>query len=195
MKAMKITLKTTNILFIFLGLSLSSLFAADNEGGSVTHRILIAYFSHSGNTRAVAEKIKNTLKADIFEIKTVKPYPEDYNTVVDQAKEELHSGFKPELLTKVENLSRYDVIFIGYPNWWSTVPAPVRVFLSDNDFSGKTLVPFCTHGGGGSGNSFEDIAKFCPKSTLLKGIAIPGSEAKTSQDTLAEWLKEIKMVQ
>jgi len=97
------------------------------------------------------------------------------------------------LKTKVQNIESYDVIFIGYPNWWGTFPAPVKTFLSSYDFSGKIIVPFCTHEGSGRGNSVSDIVKLCPKSTLLEGIAIRGGSVKTAQNEVSEWLRRIKI--
>lgn len=157
-------------------------------------KILVAYFSHSGNTKVIAEYIKNATGADIFEIQPVKDYPKDYNTVVDQAKKEINSNFKPELKAKVENIGQYDLIFIGSPNWWSTVAPPVNTFLSEYDLSGKTVIPFMTHGGGGFGHSIADIKKLCPKSTFLEGIAISDRSIKESQEKVIKWLKEIKVI-
>ena len=159
----------------------------------ITKKILVAYFSHSGNTREIANQIHKSVGGDIFEIQSVKPYPHDYDAVVEQAKQELESGYKPALKTKIENIKSYDLVFIGYPIWWGTVPAPVRTFLSEYDFSGKTIVPFCTHEGSGLGRSVTDISKLCPKSTLLDGVAIRGRDVKTAQNKVSEWLQKIKI--
>jgi flavodoxin len=159
----------------------------------ITKKILVAYFSHSGNTREIANQIHKNLGGDIFEIQAVKPYPQDYDAVVEQARRELDSGYKPTLKIKIENIKSYDLVFIGYPNWCSTVPAPVRTFLSEYDFSGKTIVPFCTHEGSGLGRSATDISKLCPKSTLLDGVAIRGRDVKTAQNKVSEWLQKIKI--
>jgi flavodoxin len=159
----------------------------------VTKKILVAYFSHSGNTREIADQIHKSAGGDIFEIQSVKPYPHDYDAVVEQARQELDSDFKPALKTKMENIKPYDLVFIGYPVWCSTVPAPVRTFLSEYDFSGKTIVPFCTHEGSGLGRSVTNISKLCPKSTLLDGVAIWGSDVKTAQSKVVEWLQKIKI--
>jgi flavodoxin len=156
-------------------------------------KILVAYFSHSGNTREIANQIHKSTGGDIFEIQTVKPYPDDYDAVVQQAKQELKSGHKPDIKTKIENIKPYDLLFIGYPNWCSTIPAPVMAFLSQYDFSGKTIVPFFTHEGSGLGRSVTDISKLCPKSSLLDGVAIRGSDVKTAQKKLSEWLQKIKI--
>jgi flavodoxin len=160
---------------------------------SETKNILVAYFSHSGNTREIANQIHKIVGGDIFEIQSVKPYPNDYDAVVSQARQELDSGLKPLLKTKIENIKSYDLIFIGYPDWWSTFPAPVKTFLSEYDFSGKTLVPFCTHEGSGLGRSTTDISKLCPKSTMLDGVAIRGRDVRTPQNKVSEWLQKIKI--
>ena len=152
----------------------------------INKKILVAYFSYSGNTREIANQIHKRVGGDISEIQAVKPYPHDYDAVVQQARQELDSGYKPALKTKIEHIKSYDLVFIGYPNWCSTVPAPVRTFLSEYDFSGKTIVPFCTHEGSGLGRSATDISKLCPKSTLLDGFVILGSDVKTAQEKVSE---------
>jgi flavodoxin len=155
--------------------------------------ILVAYFSHSGNTREIAKQIHQGVGGDIFEIKAVKPYPDDYDAVVEQAREELKSGHKPALKTKIKNIKPHDFVFIGYPIWWGTIPAPVKTFLSEYDFSGKTIIPFCTHEGSGLGKSVTDISTFCLKSSLLGGVAIWGRDVKTAQNEVSEWLRNIKI--
>jgi len=156
-------------------------------------KILVTYFSHSGNTREIANQIHKSVGVDIFEIQSVKPYPHDYDAVVQQARQELDSGYQPALKTKMESIESYDLVFIGYPNWWSTVPAPVKTFLSEYDLSGKTIVPFCTHEGSGLGRSVTDISRLCPKSTVLDGVAIRGRDVKIAQNKIAEWLGKIKI--
>jgi len=158
-----------------------------------TKKILVAYFSHTGNTREIANQIHKKVGGEIFEIQSVNPYPDDYDTVVKQAREELDSGYKPALKTTVANIGSYEVIFIGYPDWWGTFPAPVKTFLSAYDFSGKVIVPFCTHEGSGLGRSVADISKLCPTSKLLEGLAIRGSTVKTAQDKVSEWLRRINI--
>lgn len=161
---------------------------------SENKKILVAYFSHSGNTREIANQIHECVGGDIFEIQTIKPYPEDYDAVVKKARQELDLGYKPALKTKVENIKSYDLVFVGHPNWWGTFPSPVKTFLSEYDLSGKTIVPFCTHGGSGLGRSVADIPKLCPKSTLLDGIEIWGRDVKTAQNEVATWLRKIKIM-
>jgi len=158
-----------------------------------TKKILVAYFSHSGNTCEIANQIHKSVSGDIFEIKAVKPYPNDYDAVVKQAGQELDSVHKPALKTKIENIKSYDLVFLGYPIWWGTFPAPVKTFLSEYDFSGKTIAPFCTHEGSGLGRSVADIAALCPHSTILDGLAVWGKNAKTAQNDVSAWVRRLKV--
>jgi flavodoxin len=154
--------------------------------------ILVVYFSRSGNTRGLADQIHERVGGDVFEIVPVDPYPTDYDAVVAQAKRELNSGYKPPLKAKIENVGSYDVIFIGYPNWCGTVPRPIVAFLSDHNLSGITIVPFCTHEGGGVGRSAADISKLCPQSTVAEGLAVRGSDVKNAQNKISAWLNSIR---
>lgn len=124
-------------------------------------KILVAYYSYSGNTQKVANTIHEKVGGDIFEIKTEGNYPEDYKEMVQQAKKEIQDGFRPKLTTKVENISQYDIIFIGSPNWWGTITPQVSSFLESYDLSGKKVIPFITHGGGGKQNTIIDIKAQC----------------------------------
>lgn len=158
-------------------------------------KVLVAYFSHSGNTREIANQIHKAAGGDLFEIRAVKTYPQDYDAVVEEARQELASGVKPALKTKVADIGAYDVVFVGYPNWWGTFPAPVKTFLTQYDLSGKTIAPFCTHEGSGLGRSVGDIVKLCPRSTLHEGLAVRGSTVKTAQVKVSDWLRRIKLKQ
>ena len=151
-------------------------------------KILVAYFSHSGNTREIAKQIQKATGCDIFEIQPVAAYPDDYQTVVDQAKREIAAGYKPALKTKVDDIGKYDVIFVGSPNWWSTIAPPVATFLTSYDLSGKTVVPFITHGGGGMANCAKDVKKLCPKSKVLDGRSFNGGAVKGAQDEVSKWI-------
>ncbi len=154
-------------------------------------KILVAFFSHSGNTRSVANNIKENTGGDLFEIRTVESYPADYNTVVEKARNELKSDYRPKLASKVANMEDYDVVFVGYPNWWSTIPMGVFTFLEEYDFCGKKIIPFCTHEGSGLGRSEKDIAKLCPDSEIREGLTIRGSSVSKAQNSVAEWLKKL----
>jgi flavodoxin len=99
------------------------------------------------------------------------------------------------LAAKVENINSYDVVFVGYPDWWGTMPMAVFTFLEEYNFSGKTIVPFCTHEGSGLGRSVEDIRKLCPQSTIVEGLAVRGSSVKNAQNDVSDWLRKIGMIE
>ncbi|AEH51544.1 flavodoxin [Pseudothermotoga thermarum] len=174
----------------------------------ISKKSLIAYFSRKGdnwfkgkivtlevgNTEIVARKIKEITGGDLFEIKTVKQYPKDYYETVEIAKEEKKQNARPELINKLENISQYEVIFLGYPNWWGTMPMAVFTFLESYDFSGKIIAPFCTHEGGGLGTSERDIRKLCPSAVVLPGLAIRGSRVYNADKVILDWLKELKLL-
>jgi len=133
-------------------------------------RILVAFFSHSGTTKKAAEQIHAIAGGDIFEIKEQDPYPQTYNAVTEQAKQEIAKGFKPALKGSLPKISLYDVVFVGSPNWWSTIAPPLSTFLSSADFTGKTIIPFITHGGGGLNRTVSDIKKLVQSATVLNGF-------------------------
>jgi len=162
-----------------------------NQPTSGARRILVAYFSWSGNTREMANQIHEIVGGDLFEIMTVTKYPRDYDETVRQARKELETNFRPQLAPEVEDIESYDLVFIGYPNWCYTIPAPVASFLSKCDSPEKTIAPFCTHGGDRLGDSVEDIAKLCKRSLVLEGLAIRSSEVKNAQSKVSEWLRKI----
>jgi len=157
-------------------------------------RVLIVYFSHSGNTREMANQIHGIVGGDLFEIVTVQPYPQEYKAVIAIAKRERDSQFRPKLTKRVESLDSYDLIFLGYPNWYGTLPMALMTFLEENDLSGKTIVPFCTHGGGGLEKGVEDIQRLAPRATLLEGLAVKGALVKTAKGDVENWLRKLGMV-
>lgn len=164
---------------------------------------LIAYYSRKGNnyldgrivnlpignTEVVATKIQEITGSDLFEIDTVKPYPTDYTETTVVARNERRENARPELTERVDNMDSYDVIYLGYPNWWGTFPMPVFTFLESYDFSGKTIIPFCTHGGGGIGNSEGDIKKLCPNANVKSGFTILGSMVGKADNEIKDWIK------
>lgn len=164
--------------------------AGERKETMVPKKILVAYFSHTGNTREIAKQIQLASGGDLFEIQPVDPYPTEYRTLVDQAKREINAGYRPALKTKPEGLGGYDIIFVGSPNWWSTIAPPVAAFLAGHDVSGKTIVPFMTHEGTGLGHSVDDIRKLCPKSTVLDGRAFRGRSVKDARDEVFKWVGE-----
>lgn len=155
------------------------------------NKTLVLYFSRSGNTRQLATMIHNRVGGDIVEIKPLKPYPEDYNACVDLAKQEQKQKARPKLAADIPGLNTYHTIFIGYPNWWGTMPMLFFTLLEANNMAGKTLVPFCTHGGSNFGNSLHDLKKLCPKARIVKGLAITGTSVAQSSAKVDAWLSEL----
>ena len=152
-------------------------------------KVLIAYFSWGGNTKGVAEEIQRQTGADLFEITLVEPYSDDYNTVLDEAQRDQNEQARPELAEHIENMDQYDTILLGYPNWWASIPMPISSFLEEYDFSGKTIVPFCSHGGGRFGQSLTAIAKLAPDATMGDGLSIHYSGGNSLSDDVAAWLE------
>lgn len=152
---------------------------------SDNQKVLTIFYSYSGNTRRVGREIHRAVGGDITEIEPVNPYPGNYNAVVEQARQELHSGYKPELKAIIENMASYDTIFVGSPNWWHTIAPPVITFLSETDLSEKNIIPFITHGGGGLERSADDIAVLCPYAHVLKSLAVYGADVKAAQQWLS----------
>lgn len=150
---------------------------------------LIVYYSLFRYTKNLAFEIAVQTGGTVRELIPDKNYSSDYNAAVKEAKSQISRGFYPDLISGNEPIADYQRIFIGSPNWFGTVAPPVLSFLRQHDFTGKTVIPFCTHGGGGFGQIECDIAKECSKSLILPGIAISGSASK---ETVAKWLKAIE---
>ena len=167
-------------------------------------KILVAYFSHAGenyqvgviekgNTHIVADMIAEATGADEFEIKTVNPYPATYKECTDVAKKELEDNIRPELAGKIENIDKYDTIFLGYPIWWSDMPMAVYTFMESYDFSGKTIIPFCTSAGDYMTGKEVNIPNFAKGATLKDGIGIVGKRCQDDPNSVkndvTNWLK------
>jgi flavodoxin len=166
---------------------------------------LIAYYSRAGNnyvggkimnlpvgnTEVAAKMIQKLTSSDIFRIDTIKDYPADYNETTEVAKQELRQNARPELTGHADNMADYSVIYLGYPNWWGTMPMAVYTFLKEYDFSGKTIIPFCTHEGSGMGRSESDIQKLCSDTKVLKGLPIRGGSVQGAESDIADWLRKL----
>jgi flavodoxin len=140
------------------------------------NKILIAYFSWSGNARALAGQIAQETGGDLFEIKTVNAYPDTYNACIAVARGEQIRNDRPALQGSVANMAQYGTVFLCHPNWWGTLPMGVFTFLEANDFSGKTIYPLVTHEGSRFGRSLDDIRKLCPRTTIGEGLSVSGSD-------------------
>ena len=143
-----------------------------------------------GNTEVTASMIRKWTGGDMFKIDTVRKYPEDYYGTTEVAKQELRWNARPELSAHVGNMSDYGVIYLGYPNWWGTMPMAVYSFLEGYDFSGKTIIPFCTHEGSGMGHSENDIRNLCPTARVLKGLPITGGSVQRAENDITAWLRK-----
>lgn len=152
--------------------------------------ILIAYYSWHGNTRKIAELIQHKTGGTLFEIEPVQPYTKDYRAAVAQAKEEIQSGFRPDLKAMPE-ITSYQVVFLGTPIWWHTMAPPLATFIDRFDLAGKTVVPFHTHGGGGVGEFEKDIEKMCPQSKVSKGFGAYESGGSETSGQIDSWLTSI----
>jgi len=151
-------------------------------------KILIAYYSISGNTKKVAEAIQENVGGTLFQIETVDAYPEIYNELTAQAKREISMGYRPKLKTKVADIAQYDIVFIGSPNWWGTIAPAVSSFIESNDFKGKIVIPFITHGSGGEQNTFTDLKRQC-NGCIVKDNGWVGYGSRTFG--ISGWLKDL----
>ncbi len=152
-------------------------------------KILITYFSWSGNTRGIAREIQRQTGADIFEIVPVPAYSDDYNTVLMEAQRDQHNQARPAIADPLPGLDDYDVILLGYPNWWASIPMPIATFLESYDFSGKTILPFCSHGGGRFGQSLTAIAKLAPGAVIAPGLSVHYSGGSGLPGDIQAWLE------
>ena len=155
--------------------------------------ILVAYYSHSGNTCKIATLIHQAVGGTLHEIQPEVPYPKSYNAVLDRAKQEIKAGYHPPLQPTPDLVTSCDIIFVGTPNWWSTIAPPIATFLSEHDLSGKTIIPFCTHGGGGLGRIDKEIRKLCPHAAFLTSFKIYGSGGQQAESEVSAWLHRLGM--
>ena len=163
--------------------------AAAGEGTA-----LIAYFSWSGNTETVAQEIQAQTGADLFEIVPAEPYTDDYNELLDIAQEEQSSDARPAISETVD-LSSYDTVYLGFPNWWGDMPMILYTFLDEYDLSGKTIAPFNTSGGSGFSGSLDTIAQMEPEAKITEGLSLGDGEAEDCADVVEEWLANIGMTE
>lgn len=193
--------------------SLTSEVPADENTGA---NMLVAYFSYAentdlpdgtdasasasiqvwngettGNTGVVAAMIAETTGADLFSIQTVEKYPDTYDATIDQGQQERNANARPALASHAEDLDRYDVVFLGFPNWWGDMPMAMYSFLDEVDLSGKTIVPFVTSGGSGFSRTISTIESMESGANVQEGLSISGSSATEAQAQVNEWLTEL----
>ncbi len=142
-----------------------------------------------GNTEKAAEMVAQLTGARLFKVEPLCPYSEDYSECIEQAKDYQRRDARPEIVAYPEGLENCDEIYLGYPNYWGTMPMQLFTLLENCDFSGKTIYPFCTNEGSGMGTSESDIKRLCPHSTVKKGLAIHGARVDTAKADIEKWLK------
>jgi len=163
------------------------------------NKILVAYFSWSGNAKTLAGQIAQVTGSDLFEIKTVTPYPTNYDDCIKVARQEQDNNTRPAISGQVANMEQYGTVFLCYPNWWGTLPMAVFTFLEAYNFSGKKIYPLVTHGGSRFGRSLDDIKKLCPRALIGEGLDVSAFDRNPNDDPrvtapnrdVTNWLRRI----
>jgi flavodoxin len=161
---------------------------AQEAGGG---RTLVAYLSRSGNTRVIAGDLSRRYRADLFEIRTAVPYPDDYEETVARARQQRDAAATPELAETVAGIGRYGTVFLGFPIWGGALPAPARTFLTVHDLSGKTVVPFVTHGGYGPGGALQSVADLAPRARLVEPLVLEADQERATLNRVSAWLRAV----
>ncbi|MGI5896388.1 MAG: flavodoxin [Oscillospiraceae bacterium] len=156
---------------------------------------LVVYFSWSGNTENVAKSIQSQTNSDIFEIVPATPYSDDYDTVVDLAQEEQRNNARPAISNSIENIEQYDVIYVGFPNWWGDMPMILYTFFDTYDLSDKTVALFCTSGGSGLSGTVNEVKTLEPNATVTEGLHIRDGASDSPDSAVSEWLNKIGLAE
>ena len=143
-----------------------------------------------GNTEVIAKYIRELDGADLFKVEPAVEYPQDYMKCIDVAKKEQQSDARPEIKESLDNIDAYDTVYIGFPNWWGTLPMPMFTQLEQLDFTGKVVKPFITHEGSGFGSSQKDLNRLCEGSEMKNGLSIPGANVYDAKDKVKAWINE-----
>ena len=154
-------------------------------------KVLVAYFSHSGNTKKIAQLIQKQLGCDVFEIVPTEPYPTNYGAVLKLSREEHLQQIMPKFFAFEKDMSAYDVVILGFPIWWETMPMVVQHFLMKYDFAGKKILPYSTHESSGLGESVEDIRYLCPDAEVVDEFDVQGALAFRAEKNVRAWLKRV----
>lgn len=176
-----------------LGAGRSRPAGASNARRASGSNVLVTYYTRTGHTGLIARQISRALGADIFEIRTAEPYPEDYEEQVAVAQRQREAGFEPPLAAAVPDIKSYQTVFLGFPIWGMTAPSVIRSFLSRHDLSGKTLVPFITHGGYGLGESLDVLAAHAPRARLVDGFSKQCEQERQTLREVTSWLGRAEM--
>lgn len=160
------------------------------KGQTIGSGMKIAY-QEKGNTKIAAEFIQQAVGGDLFEIEADRNYSEDHMILIDEAKQELNAGTRVPVKQYLDALEQYDTIFLGFPNWWNTMPMVLFTFLEHYNWTGKRIIPFCTNEGSGLGDSVRDIKKICKDADVDQGVSFTGSRVSASEAKIKEWAKNI----
>ena len=180
---------------------------AKNTVDGDAENVLIVYLTRTSNTKAIAGIIHDKVGGTLVGLELQNPYPDNYRATVEQVAKENETGFLPPLKTKIESIEKFDLIFVGAPTWGMQLPPPMKSFLRQYDFSGKTIVPFNTNGGYGVGSSFDTIKEICANSTVLEGFSIKGGverdgilfvmegeKEEQAQEEVDKWLRKLNLL-
>jgi flavodoxin len=203
--------KLISLILVFLCITVIAGAQNQTRGG----KILIAYFTQPentsgtdavsgasvqisggqkiGNIEFVAKMIQEKTGGEFFEIKTQNQYPKTHNALLDYTQKELGDRQKPRLSTHISNMNEYDIIFIGYPIWWYTLPMVIYSFLDEYDLSGKTVIPFCVHGGSGFADTIRRITEQEPRAKMLEGFTVSRNTVARSERDVTAWLRRLGM--
>lgn len=197
-----------NIVFNFLVLSIICFTVVCTQARQtvVKRQVLIVYLSRTNNTKTIAEIIHSSVGGQLVSLELEKPYPADYKATVEQVANENERDYLPVLKTKIDSIEKYDTVFIGFPTWGMKLPPPIKSFLNEYDFNGKTLIPFNTNAGYGVGSSFDTLRELCPNSRMLKGfeiqggierdgklLVIEGAKQEEAETKIKKWLNDLKL--
>ncbi len=198
---------TTLLVCMFSSCSKAQETIPDNDESLTDKNVLIVYLSRTKNTKVVAEIIHKKVGGTLVELELEKPYPRDYKMIVSQVAKENETGYLPPLKTKIANIKKYDVVFVGFPTWGMQLPPPMKSFLKQYNLEGKTIVPFNTNAGYGIGSSFQTVKELCPKSTVVEGFStkggierdgilfvMEGEKEKQVDVEIQNWLKKLSLI-
>jgi flavodoxin len=198
--------------FVILAMAVLSTNYSNGQQASVGKKvssgknILIVYLSRTNNTKAVAQIINEQVGGTLVALELQKPYPANYKATVDQVAKENETGYLPPLKTRIDDIQKYDIVFVGFPTWGMQLPPPMKSFLRGNNLSGKTVIPFNTNAGYGIGSTFQTVKELCPESKVLQGfevkggverdgklLVITGEYEKKVRTQVAEWLRKLTL--
>ncbi|MBW4360672.1 flavodoxin [Flavobacterium taihuense] len=198
---------TTLLVCMFSSCSKAQETIPNNDESLTDKNVLIVYLSRTKNTKVVAEIIHKKVGGTLVELELEKPYPRDYKMIVSQVAKENETGYLPPLKTKIANIKKYDVVFVGFPTWGMQLPPPMKSFLKQYNLEGKTIVPFNTNAGYGIGSSFQTVKELCPKSTVVEGFStkggierdgilfvMEGEKEKQVDVEIQNWLKKLSLI-